>query len=170
VLDLPKLPRELLRPDFIDVPSDGIMEPDAAEFAMRRRAVILARKVLEDQLAEAGGNIGNAFVGRLEREFRMAGAEDLIIRLRPGAAGTYSVSVALEYCGHWVKVTRSIASPETVAALRENFAKSLTSGDGYRENLAGPQPYEAGTGPIFVLNVEHQGLSYGDTCAGTNLL
>jgi hypothetical protein len=170
VLDLPKLPRELLRPEFVDVPSDGIMEPDDAEFSMRRRAATLARKVIEDQLADAGGSIGNAFVGLLEREFRMAGAEDLVIRVRPGSARAYSVAVALEYCGHWVKVTRAHASPEVVAALRENFGKSLTSGDGYRENLAGPQPYESGTGSIFALQVAHQGLYYGDTCTGTEIL
>jgi hypothetical protein len=174
VLDLPKLPFEihagLRKLEMVDVPSAGIVDPDDAEFAMRRRAVALARQVLEARVADADGTVGHPFVGRLEREFRLAGAEDLVIRLRPRGAGAYSVAVALEYCGHWVKVTRAHASPEDVAALRDRFGESLASGGGYRENLAGRQPYEPGPGPIFALQVEHQGLYYGDTCAGNQPL
>ena len=163
VLDLPKLPIEIysgLRGrEVVDLPSAGLIEPDDAEFAMRRKALALARGV---ELSDA--------VGDLERQLRRAGAEDLILRVKRREDGAYSVALALEYCGHWVKVTRAIGPEDQVAALRERFGAALASNEGYRENLAGPQPYEAGTGAIYALHVEHRGLFYGDTCSGSSVL
>jgi hypothetical protein len=168
VLDLPKLPVEIhsgLRGlEIVDVPSVGITDPDEAEFAMRRRAAVLARKALANQLP------GAFEVGQFERQLRYLGAEDLVIRVRSRGSDAYSVSVALEYCGHWVKVTRAHGPADEVVMLERCFHDALADGDGYRENLAGPQPYESGTGPIFALHVEHQGLYFGDTCAGTEPL
>lgn len=163
VLDLPKLPMEIysgLRGrDIVDVPSEGLVEPDDAEFAMRRKAVQLAR----------GVRLTNA-TGELERELRRAGAEDLVIRVKPRGSAAYSVEIALEYCGHWVKVTRAHAPADELAALERRFHAALANGEGYRENLAGPQPYEPGTGSIYALRVEQEGLFYGDTCSGTEIL
>ena len=160
VLDLPKLPLEIrsglrnLR--VLDVPSAGITDPDEADFAMRRKALKLAREVpLTDTPA----------IGGLERRLRLAGAEDLIIRVRPRGSD-YSISLALEYCGHWVKVTRAHAPEYEIAALKERFDAALAADEGYRESLDGPQPYEPGTGAIFALQVEHDGLYHGDTCSG----
>jgi hypothetical protein len=170
VLDLPRLPMEihagLREREIVDVPSAGITDPDDAEFAMRRQAAELARKSLEKGAAE----IGAVEIGRLERHLRHLGAEDLVIRVRSRGSDEYSVSVALEYCGHWVKVTRAYGPAAEIVTLERLFRAALTDGGGYRENLAGPQPYEAGTGPIFALYVEHQGLYFGDTCAGTEVL
>lgn len=173
VLDLPKLPLEihagLNGREVVDIPSDGITDPDEAEFAMRRRAVSLARKALESQLP--GGVEKAAFeIGRFERQLRYLGAEDLVIRVRPRGSDAYSVSVALEYSGHWVKVMRAYGPLDEVVMLKRHFHGALATSGGYRENLAGPQPYEAGSGSIFALHVEHQGLYYGDTCAGTEPL
>jgi hypothetical protein len=163
VLDLPKLPMEIYAGlsgrEIVGVPSVGITDPDEAEFGMRRKAVQLAR----------GFPLTNA-VGELERDLRRAGAEDLVIRVKRRDDGVYSVALALEYCGHWVKVTRAHGPADEVAALENGFRNALASGGGYRENLAGPQPYEPGTGSIFALQVEHQGLYYGDTCSGTEVL
>jgi len=163
VLDLPKLPLEIhtgLRGrEIVDVPSVGTTDPDDAEFAMRRKAVQLARGVPLTSSA-----------GELERELRLAGAEDLVIRVKRRADGAYSVALALECRGHWVKVTRAHGPADEVASLQNSFRDALASGGGYRENLAGPQPYEPGSGSIFALTVEHQGLFYGDTCSGTELL
>jgi hypothetical protein len=163
VLDLPRLPMEIhsgLRGrEIVDVPSAGITDPDDAEFAMRRKAVQLAREV---PLTSS--------TGELERDLRRAGAEDLVIRVRRRADGAYSVALALEYCGHWVRVTRAHGPGDEVAALQNSFRNALASGGGYRENLAGPQPYEPGMGSIFALTVEHQGLYYGDTCSGKEVL
>jgi hypothetical protein len=186
VLDLPMLPIEihsrLGEIEIVDVPSETICEPDDGEFSMRRRAVSRARQILEEQLPRGAGSLDHHFVGHLEREFRRAGAEDLVIRLSSAGGSPapakgarlldrYSVAIALEYCGHWVKVTRPSADAE---ALRSRFdaalAAGLSSDGGHIENLAGPYPYEAGTGSIFALHVEHQGLYFGDTCTGTGAL
>ncbi len=168
VLDLPKLPMEIYSGvsgrGMIDVPSSGIVEPDEAEFAMRRKAVVLAREALD------GREPGAVDVGKLERQLRHLGAEDLVIRVRARGGDAYSISVALEYCGHWVKVMRAYGPADETALLQSSFRNALAAGGGYRENLAGPQPYEAGTGSIFALQVEHQGLYYGDTCSGTQTL
>jgi hypothetical protein len=163
VLDLPKLPMEIysgLRGrEIADVPSAGIIEADEAELVMRRKALALARGIeLRDTL------------GHLERELRRAGAEDLILSMKRREDGAYSVQLALEYCGHWVKVTRAHGPEDELAALRERFFAALANGEGLRENLAGPQPYETGTGAIYALHVKHRGLYYGDTCAGTSVL
>lgn len=163
VLDLPKLPVEfysgLRGLEIVDVPSAGIIEPDEAELAMRRKALALARSV---ELTDA--------IGDLERKLRRAGAEDLVLRVKHREDRAYSVGLALEYCGNWVKVTRAHGPAEEIAGLRERFEAAVTNGGGFRENLAGPQPYEAGTGTIYALHVEHRGLYYGDTCSGSSLL
>jgi hypothetical protein len=173
VLDLPKLPVEihsgLSGLEIVDVPSVGITDPDEAEFTMRRRAVVLARKALEGHLQGALEKAA-VEVGKFERQLRQLGAEDLVIRVRSRGSDAYSVSVALEYCGHWVKVTRAYGPADEVVMLERRFQAALTDGDGYRENLSGPQPYEPGTGPIFALHVERQGLYFGDTCTGTEPL
>jgi hypothetical protein len=159
VLDSPKLPLEIhsgLRGrEIADVPSAGITDPDEAEFAMRRKALALARGI------ELTGSIGE-----IERELRRSGAEDLIIRVKRRGDDAYSIELALEYCGHWVKVTRAQGPAEEMEALRERFRQALVDGSGYRENLAGAQPYEPGTGSIYALRVEGNGLFYGDTCSG----
>ncbi len=80
----------------------------------------------------------------------------------------YSVTVAVEYRGHWAKVTRAQTSESNGAALRNQLAESLKNGKGLVENLAGPYPYEIGTGPYFALHIESTAtgprLFYGDTC------
>jgi hypothetical protein len=182
VLDLAMLPVEVhsrLRDiEAVDVPSTEICAPDDAELSMRRRAASLARQILEERLPSGAGALDHHFAGSLERAFRRAGAEDLVIRLSSGGGSPapakgarlhdrYSVAIALEYCGHWVKVTRPSAGAET---LRSRFDAALASGEGHIENLAGPQPYKAGAGPIFALHVQDEGLYYGDTCAGTEIL
>src|SRR5580658_8410143 len=90
VLDLPTLPVEihsrLGEIEAVDVPSRGICEPDAGELSMRRHAANLARQILEEQLPHGAGLTGHKFVGRLERRFRLAGAEDLVIRLCPSGS------------------------------------------------------------------------------------
>lgn len=166
VLDLPMLPLEIAaglrsRP-AVDIPSASVVEPDEAEFEIRRKAVELARRILDANLKRGAGE--------LEREYRRAGAEDVAIRMKHRDTDTWSLEVALEYCGHWVKVTRACAPADEVATLQRRFDAALQNGSGYRENLAGPHPYEKGAGAIFALRVEHQGLYYGDTCCGNELL
>jgi len=116
-------------------------EPDEWELSMYRHAAALARTGLEEELAVGVGVLDHEFTGRLERRFRRAGAEDLVVLLtngqtapRPAAGETlgedFSVSLALEYRGHWVKVARS-------ASTRDPVPVRL-----HVENLSGPYPYE----------------------------
>jgi hypothetical protein len=197
VLDLPLLPHEihsqlLLNRDshgaavLEDVPSRGIVEPDDAELSMRRRAAGLAREILERELPTGEGRRDHEFVGRLEREFRRAGAEDLAILLSTGSkvpapadgsvlGAKYSAAVALEYCGHWVKIARAHAPAADCASLRQRFDAAIRGTEGRVENLTGPYPSEVGLGEltrrkIYALTVEVNGLYYGDTCAGDRLL
>lgn len=90
-------------------------ETDDWERAMQRRAAQMACKGLETELGSGAGLTDYEFVGRLERRLRRAGAEDLVILVTNGdtvpvpAKGQmlqpgFSVSVALEYRGHWAKI------------------------------------------------------------------
>ena len=195
ILDLPQLPHEIhsrLRDlEIVNVPSAGLLSIDEGELAMRRHAVHLARETLARHLPDGAGLTGHQFVGRLEREFRRAGAEDLIVHISSGDGppapatsailGTeYSVAVALEYCGHWVKVIRTNCPPGTAGILLQFFHQRLQSNDGLVENLSGAYPYEIverqrlPENSIFALNIEVAGskfrLFYGDTCVGAQLL
>src|SRR5579862_9925287 len=84
VLDLPSLPYEIhskLDMEAVDVPSQSICAPDESEIAMRRTAAGLTRRILEQELSAGAGTPDHHFIGRLERAFRRAGAEDLVILL-----------------------------------------------------------------------------------------
>jgi hypothetical protein len=174
VLDLDQLPYDLHTPiragvECVDVPSRSIRPaPDQWELAMYRRAVEMARKTLEEELPAGVGLTDHEFVGKLERKLRLAGAEDLVILVTNGetppapAAGVKlnadcSVSLAVEYRGHWVKVIRNAAG-----------IASDPSAVAHHEDLSGPYPFEANqTGPIFAshseVNVRGRRVFFGDT-------
>jgi hypothetical protein len=95
-LDLPMFPCDLAIADAVNVPWSAIHpEPDAAELSMYRRAAKMAREILEAELG------GEDIAPRLELKYRRAGAEDLVIVKHKN-----SLSVAMEYRGHWVKIAR----------------------------------------------------------------
>ncbi len=107
VLDAEGLPFDLFTElhasglEIADVPlADVRPGPDQWELAMYARAEKLAREGLAAEMAEAGGLSEQELVGRLERRYRRAGAEDLVIVKRPGG-----LAVSLEYRGHWVRLT-----------------------------------------------------------------
>ncbi len=160
VLDLPRLPHEIQLP--LEVSNVTLDLTDEAEIAMHRRAAQMAREILAAELPKGAGLTDYQFSGRLERAFRRAGAEDLVLLFSTGesaprpARGTmlgdqYSVAVAFEYRGHWAKVTRSLAPQATIRVLEERFEKAEKVSDG-----------------IFTLHVETRSggrrLFYGDTC------
>jgi hypothetical protein len=170
VLDLPRLPHEVKLP----VPAIDLSLPivDDAARAMHRKAAALARSTLEGELPAAAGLTDYQFTGRLERILRRAGAEDLIVQMNAGsgpprpARGAvlgekYSICIALEYRGHWAKVTRARGPDAAIAELRDRFAR----GEGSIENLAGPYPFETGAGGVYARHVALDGLYYGDTFA-----
>jgi hypothetical protein len=142
VLDLPQMPYDLAVPGAVDVPWGAVHpEPDEAELSMYRRAAKMAREILATALPDGVGLRDHEFVGRLERTFRRAGAEDLVILVTNGETPplppngstlgpSFSGSAAMEYRGHWVKIVR------TALKFSGNAAEPRM------ELLSGPYPYE----------------------------
>jgi Xaa-Pro aminopeptidase len=122
VLDLPRLPHEIHLPlatSKVGLSDVKLDLTDEAEISMHRRAEQMAREILAAELPHGAGLTDYQFSGRLERAFRRAGAEDLVLLFSTGesaprpARGTmlgdrYSVAVALEYRGHWARVTQGL--------------------------------------------------------------
>jgi len=122
VLDLPRLTHEIYSP--LAASSVGISDvklelTDDAEIAMHQRAEQMAREILTSELPKGAGLTDYQFSGILERAFRRAGAEDLVLLFSTGdsaprpARGTmlgdkYSIAVALEYRGHWARVKQGL--------------------------------------------------------------
>ncbi len=162
------LPRSVLRPGTTD-----------SEVAMHRHAVRMAREILDAEIATAMiGLTDYELAGRLERKFRRAGAEDLVILISNGrsvplpAAGNivdrnFSATVALEYNGHWVKLSRNLAGVTTALPPPSDAAV-------HAETLSGPYSWEEITlsdqaqDAVVSLQVEisrsGSRLFYGDTC------
>jgi hypothetical protein len=133
---------------LVDIPRSAFRPAaTAAELSMHRRGAQLARAILEMEMA--AGAIGlrdYALAGRLERAFRRAGAEDLVVLISNGrtaplpAAGNMidansSATVALEYNGHWVKLSRNIAGITCPLPPASDAGVHL-------ETLSGPYPWE----------------------------
>jgi len=93
--------------------------------------------------------------------------------------GNFSVALAVEYRGHWVKIARPRTDPARLAAIRAEFdaARAAFDAGGNRsicETISGPYPYEAQEprsivpGSILALHVESPSpagrLFFGDTC------
>jgi hypothetical protein len=173
-LDLRGFPNDLYSP----LKQAGIEDlslpdvPDDAELSMHRHAAKMAREGLAEEVSRSGGQLDHEFTGRLERKLRRAGAEDLVILLSNGLAppalahgeklgASYSVALALEYRGHWVKLVRNAM----------NGASERPS-NAHTENLSGPYPFETGDGPIFAARWEMadkgRRLFYGDTYLRTD--
>jgi hypothetical protein len=133
---------------FVDIPR-GAFRPVAteSELAMHRRGAVLARQLLEAELTRAAiGLTDYELAGRLERRFRRAGAEDLVVLISNGrtaplpAAGlaineNSSVTVALEYNGHWIKISRNIANVTSMLPPPHDSPA-------HRELLSGRYPWE----------------------------
>jgi len=168
-LDLAGFPNDLYMP----LKAAGVEEvtatdaPDDWELAMYRRAAQMARDGLKHEMSSGVGQLDFQFTGRLESLFRRAGAEDLVILLTNGRTAPapargerlgeqFSIALALEYRGHWVKIVRNQAGQ----------AGEIT-GTAYTENLSGAYPYESGAGPVFAARWEtaRNGLRlfHGDT-------
>ena len=122
-LDFPQFPYDIHKLiqtgtlEVASVESSAVFVPgeDETEVAIRKKAADMVSRILDEEMPGGVGKMDHHFVGQLERRFRRAGAEDLIVlltngdtvpappkgaSLKPG----YSVSIALEYRGHWVRV------------------------------------------------------------------
>jgi len=183
VCDLDGLPADLHaeltsgKVEIVDIPRTEVRSaPAAVEVRMHARAARMAREVLEQELATVEAKNDHELTGRLERVLRRAGAEDVVVLVSDGqgppipaegrAVGSYtSVVVAIEYNGHWAKVTRNVAG----------VTSSLTSpGEAtqLREILSGPYSWENADDPTAaaVISVQLQIAAdgrqfyFGDTC------
>jgi hypothetical protein len=156
VLDLPLLPYDMTITNATNVPWNAIHpEPDGAELAMYRRAAKMARQILAEELPHFS-------VGSLELKLRRAGAEDVVILVNKG-----SVSLAMEYRGHWAKITRPLpaGAGDLVAG---GFSKT--------ELLTGPYPWQCcqradlAPGAIFAVTEGNTGDTYRMGPGGPELL
>ena len=136
----------------------------------------MAREVLEQELTAASGQSDHALTGRLELLLRRAGAEDVVVLVSDGqgppipAEGrtvgpNTSVVVAIEYNGHWAKVTRNLAG------VTSNLT-SLNGENQLREILSGPYSWEEAediAAPAIIslqlqISANDRQYYYGDTC------
>jgi len=160
--------------ELVNVESEAVFHPanDDHEIAMRRKAAAMARAALDEELPAGVGKIDHEFVGQLERRLRLAGAEDLVILLTngdtaPGPAHGkklqegYSVSIALEYRGHWVRMsmTEAFRNPELIPSGPPDILNEPV-----HEALSGSYPYECGHDEGFSAN--HQELYDHETERG----
>jgi hypothetical protein len=118
-LDPEGLPYDLHRAITAAIQIEAVPhEGDDYERAMHRRARQMAWDGLTPELSSGLGLLDHELVGRLERSLRRAGAEDLVILVTNGETAPapakgqtlregFSVSVALEYRGHWAKIARA---------------------------------------------------------------
>jgi hypothetical protein len=186
MLDAPGLPNDLYtqltagRAEIVDIPRERV-RPAATDFelSMYRQAARLTRGILGDELATgATGLTDHEFVGRVERKYRRAGAEDLVVLVSDGltpplpASGKRmsadsSATVALEFNGHWAKLSRNVAGLTSPLPPSAGAAVHL-------ETLSGPYTWEGvesldeAQGAVVALQVEinrnGNRLYYGDTC------
>jgi hypothetical protein len=160
LLDLKQFPYDLYKAlhggslGLVNVESAAVFSPadDETEIQMRLMAARQASAILEEEIQHGVGLVDHQFVGRLERRFRRAGAEDLITLLTNGntvpapASGAkleenFSVSLAVEYRGHWVRFSRA-------------HGMVVTTAPSLMESLDGSYPYECGTGNIMAEHCE----------------
>jgi hypothetical protein len=189
IVDAAGLPNDLYtqlaagRVEIVDIPRDRVRPaPNDFELSMYREAAKLARAILGAEIAAGVARLtDHAFVGRIERKFRRAGAEDLVVLVSDGrtpplpASGKQmsaesSVTVALELNGHWAKLSRNAAG---VTSPLPPAAGSTV----HLETLSGPYTWEGiesldeSQGAVVSLQVEINGngnrLYYGDTCLQT---
>jgi hypothetical protein len=177
-LDFTQFPYDLYKAltagplDIVNVESAAVFDPagDVTETAMRKKALAMAKQILEEEMPKAVGWMDHRFVGQLERRFRRAGAEDLIVLLTNGETvpapprgarleAGYSVSVAVEYRGHWARL--SMVHGMTTPALR---ATPPFQGG---EWMGGSYPYEWGEGNVRATQNEEKingkRVFYGET-------
>lgn len=160
---------------------------DATELAMRRKTAFLAKQIIEEELPRWVGHLDHHLVGQLERRLRYAGIEDVIVMATNGNTQpappcgetleeNFSISLAVEYRGHWVRISRPCASPELSTSCRDGFENLVLDSSARSvllENLGGSYPYECvdasvlAPGSLIAAHAEfsHAGkrLFYGDT-------
>ncbi|HEY4342260.1 MAG TPA: hypothetical protein VGM97_20115 [Steroidobacteraceae bacterium] len=184
-LDFEGLPHDLYvqiraaQLQIIDIPRElARTAPDAAEIAMHRQAAVIAREALDALVQDAIGMNEFTLIGRIERLVRRAGAEDLITLVSDGnshfrpASGEIvgpntSIMAAVEYSGHWAKVSRNLAGlVSPIAPLEQSsHIETLSASYPWEPLQAQVLPDDA----VVAFQVELDGgagarLFYGETC------
>ena len=154
---------------------------------MRRKTAALARQALAEEMPVSVGKPDHRLVGRLERRLRREGVEDLIALVTNGDGfpappmgavlkENFSVSLAVEYRGHWVRLSRPNGARVLLLCkgLFDAVRERPQTGPAMFEDLSGSYPYECmdaadlRLGSFVGVNIqfEHarQRLFYGDTC------
>ena len=165
VLDLPQLPVEIrsgLRGKIVDVSSEGITEPDNAEFRCGAAAVALARKALD-------GIEGRILrLEALERLLRRAGAEDLVIRVKPRGGGRLlgrGRAGALRALGEGD--ARAWAGGRDCRDCERRFDAALARAEDTARISPGRSRTSRERARSTRCTSNTTGLYYGDTCSGT---
>ena len=201
ILNLSNLPQQIYRPlassglSLVNISAEESFKrtSDPNELSIWRKSISIARRTLETELLGAPAETDFRLAGRLERAFRRAGIEDLLLlfsdgRAVPGPArGTklgdiFSVVVVAEYRGSWVRVARAQAPPADIRRMRERFEgvlsklgrEKLDSAQVCVRNISGSYPYEYAAGAALAkglivsadveVSVNGVRLFYGDTC------
>lgn len=201
ILDLQHLPQQIYGPltgsglSLVNISAEPSLKrtSDPNELSMWRNGASMVRRILETELPRGPAKTDFTLAGRLERAFRRAGIEDLLLLFSDGnttpapARGTeltdvFSVVVAAEYRGYWVRLARTQAAAPSVKQARERFEEVLrklgrekvSPAQVCLRNISGSYPYESTTaaalseGLIFSADVEvpinGTRLFYGDTC------
>jgi hypothetical protein len=201
ILDIERLPQQLYGPllssglSLVNISAEHSFDraSDPNELSMWRRGVSIARRILETQLSQVPVGTDFALAGRLERAFRRVGIEDLLLLFSDGnsapapargteLAGGFSVVVAAEYRGYWVRLARAQGVPSSVQQARERFEdvlrnlgrESVSPAQVCVRDISGSYPYECKVpaaltkGSVFSADVEVQiggtRFFYGDTC------
>ena len=184
-----RLPYELYR-DFeraqvecLDVDASTLFHrADSSELSMRRTALETIRAQLDGLVARAGDTDAQ-LLARLDGALRKEGMEDLRLWIsdathtpRPARGHppgeSFSITVAVEYRGHWVMASRPLGPGGRYREDFERFIVNVASSDAgtaYFHDLSGAHPYqacrgfEAGTTLAVHLRFAN-GALYGDTC------
>jgi hypothetical protein len=201
ILNLQNLPQQIYDPlmssrlSLVNISAEHSLNrtSDPNELSIWREGISIARRILETELSHGPAESDFRLAGRLERVFRRAGMEDLLLLFSDGRAAPVpargielgdicSVVVAAEYRGSWVRVARAQAAPADIKRLRERFEEVLRKLGREKldpaqvcvRNISGSYPYEYAAGAalakglIFSADVEvpisGARLFYGDTC------
>ena len=201
ILDLQHLPQQIYGPlagsglSLVNISAEQNLKrtSDPNELSMWRTGVSMVRRILETELPRGSAETDFMLAGRLERVFRRAGIEDLLLLFSNGnttpapARGAeftevFSVVVAAEYRGCWVRLARTQAAPPAVKQAQARFEEVLTKLGREKvsptqvcvRNISGSYPYEYTAAAaltedlIFSADVEvpinGARLFYGDTC------
>jgi hypothetical protein len=203
VLELPRLPVDVARAlektgvELVPVSvADSTHWIDVTELAMRRKAVVTARRIVGELLESCelpGTEL--ALSARLERSLRVEGMEDVVLWVGDGRSlprppadrplpPAFCITVAAEYRGHWVMLSRtrdpgasSRSDPERLSRALADVAAASLHLPVFVHDLGGADSFRArpaasplAAGAVVAVHVGRPAgvpLLHGETCLAT---